>query len=160
MSNHPSTPLRMVLLLIPLLLPAGCGAFAGVKPSQDTAEKFLTHLQAGDGAAAYQLCSASCKAVANEKDIQGLCDAIEEGRGKIKDWKSEGTHATAGTGGSSVSLAYRLNCEHGQCIVRFVLVPEGERWLVQGFNYQLGPRSDSSEKSPAGDPTPPKEPPI
>jgi hypothetical protein len=157
MSEHRSTPLRVaVLLLMALLLPAGCSAIAGIKPSQETAEKFLTHMQAGDGTAAYQCCSASCKAVATQKDIQGLWDAIEEGRGKVKDWTCEATHFTAGTAGSSVALTYRLNCDQGECIVRFVLVPEAERWLVQGLNYQLGPHRESPEKPPAADPLQPK----
>lgn len=141
-----------------LLSPAGCNAIAGIKPSQETAEKFLTHMQAGDGTAAYQCCSASCKAVATQKDIRAVWEAIEEGRGKVKDWTCEATHFTAGTGGSSVALNYRLTCEQGECFLKFVLVPEGEQWLIKGLNYQLGPRHESPEESsPAADPLQSKE---
>ncbi|HTU26034.1 MAG TPA: hypothetical protein VMF30_11585 [Pirellulales bacterium] len=140
---------KTFLLLVPLLLQSGCNMFAGIQPSQETAERFLTELRAGDKAAAYGRCSTSCRAAASQEDIEGIWNAIVEGRGKVESWRCEGSNATVSTAGSSVTLTYRLNCEHGECLMRFIVVPEGDQWLLQGVNYQHGPRRNTTEKGPA-----------
>lgn len=114
---------------------AGCGATAGIKPSQATGAKFLQQLQAHQYKSAYGLLSPGCKAVTTVQQMQNYWELIEKNRGKVQSWSQQGVQFYTGTGGSNVKLSYALKCANGSSGVTLTCVPEKEKWLVQGFYF-------------------------
>jgi hypothetical protein len=135
MTMKTRTFLVATLLAVVALRLTGCGAIQGLEPSKTTAHKFLKLMQAGETETAYKLFSTECKAVTTQEQLQNYWELVEKNRGKVKDWSLEGTHFSSGTGGSKVTLTYKLHCEKGESAARFGLVPEKGRWLIQGFNF-------------------------
>ena len=138
---------RFVPVLLPLLLAtAGCQAIAGLEPAKKTAESFLAEMQAGHDAEAFALCSAACKQVTSQDDLHKLWQTIVDARGQVNSWSGMGTSWYSGTGGTQITLSYKLSCERGDCAVRLVVVPEGEAWRIQSFRYQLGAQNGPEQK--------------
>ena len=126
-----------VFLLVPALLClSGCGVAKGLKPAQATSVKFLTKLQAKRFADAHQLCSGKCQAVVTPEQLENYWELVQKNRGQVTSWTHEGTHFQMGTGGSSITLVYRLKCEKGESAVQFTLVQEGDQWLIQRFDFR------------------------
>ena len=114
---------------------SGCSASKGIQPSQATSNQFLTQMKARQFSAAYGLLSSKCKAVTTAQQMQNYWDLVEKNRGKVQSWSQQGVNVYAGTGGSSVTLTYGLQCAKGASGVRFVCVDENGKWLIQGFNF-------------------------
>ncbi len=122
-------------MLLGLLIFAGCNPMAGIQSSKQVVGKFLGHLQAGEFDDAYDLCSGKCKAVTSREQMSDLWELFGKYHGKSKGWTNSGMKAYAGTGGSSVTLTYQIEGETKNGSASFVLVPEGEKWLIQEFSF-------------------------
>lgn len=114
---------------------SGCGATAGIKPSQATGAQFLQQLQAHQYKSAYGLLSSGCKALTTAQQMQNYWELVEKNRGKVQSWSQQGVQFYAGTGGSNVKLGYALKCARGSSSVTLTCVPEKEKWLIQGFYF-------------------------
>lgn len=134
-----STAARFLVsaILLGMLSAGGCNSVAGIQSSKQAAEKFVGHLQAGELDDAYELCSGKCKAATSKEQVSDLWALFEKHHGKAKSWTNSGVKAFAGTGGSSVTLTYQIECETKSGSATFTLVPEGEEWLIQGFSFGL-----------------------
>ena len=113
----------------------GCGATAGIAPSQTSCTQFLQKMKAHQTAAAYGLLSSKCKAMTSQQQMQNYWDLVEKNRGKVQSWKQQSFQVYSGTGGSSVNLGYALKCAKGSSGVTFSCVEENQKWVVQGFNF-------------------------
>ena len=126
--------LFLVFLTIQL---AGCSASKGIQPSQVTCSQFLLQMKTHQFSSAYNLLSANCKTLTDVKQTQGYWDLVEKNKGEIQSWSQQGVNFYAGTGGSSVTITYGLQCAKGTSSARFTCVEENGKWLIQGFNFTL-----------------------
>lgn len=124
-----------VALAALMLQLAGCGATAGIKPSQATCNQFLQKMQTHQFKVAYTLLSTPCKAVTTQQQMENYWELVEKNRGQVQSWTQQGVQFYSGTGGSSVQLNYALKCANGNSGVMFKCVPENNKWLIQGFNF-------------------------
>lgn len=115
---------------------AGCNATAGIKPSQATCTQYLTSMQAHQYGNAYKLLTSSCKATATQQQMQNYWELVEKNRGPVKSWSQQGVRFFSGTGGSSVTLGYGLQCANGSSAVTFTCVQENQQWLIQSFMFK------------------------
>jgi hypothetical protein len=121
-----------VLLMAQL---SGCSMSQGTQPSQTTTNQFLQQMQGHQLNAAYRLLSTPCKAATTAQQLKNYWDLVEKNRGKVQRWSQQGVQVFAGTGGSSVTLTYGLQCAKGVSSARFTCVDEGGKWLIQNFAF-------------------------
>jgi hypothetical protein len=115
---------------------SGCSVTKGIKPSELATTQFLQKMQAHNYPAAYQLLSSKCKAITTAQAMSSYWVMLEKNEGKAQSWKQQGMNFYTGTGGSNVQLTYSIQCAKGTGGIQFVVVPENDKWLIQGFNVR------------------------
>jgi len=68
------------------------------------------------------------------QQLQAAWSFIENSKGPVKSWTKLNAETYFGADGSSVQLAYQLQCERGTGVARFIVVQENDNWLIQSFN--------------------------
>lgn len=114
---------------------AGCGATAGMRPSQVATNQFMQQMKAGKPNVAYGLLSAPCKAATSQQQMQNYWDLVVKNRGEVQSWTQQGVQLYSGTGGSSVNLGYSLQCANGTSAARFGCVQENDKWVINNFYF-------------------------
>ena len=57
-------------------------------------------------------------------------------RGPVQSWSQTGVNVQSYNASSYVSLTYKLTCANGDSAAEFTLTPQGDKWLIQSFNFR------------------------
>ena len=130
-----TTSLLPAVLLLAVLLPAGCNKATDAGPAEIIAAQYLSLIQAQQSAAAYALLTPVCRQYRTQREMQGVWTLQESRKGSLRTWNVTGYYTSTLKGSPLIHLDYRLNFERGNTNISFQMLPVNGQWRIN--DYQM-----------------------